>query len=184
MRALLAIALLLTLGADYPQHRRFLQRNLPAGSCTPPTGYDIDTAWSATETVASTFTQNAAVSPSCDVDATRIQFPAVPGGYSFYRSTLNVSPSCLGDNASHAAEIHVRGNSSSGSFGFCIINSGAYNCATCAFSAAWSLCQVTSVVDVGGTNTGRLVIGNTGVFASPTGPTAAVDVFVWGARCL
>ncbi len=83
MRGLLLTLALLTLGADYPQHRRFLQRSLPRGaSCVPATGGPVtNTGWRVQTTGGGlVITEGVGPSPGCANDSTQITPTATSGG--------------------------------------------------------------------------------------------------------
>lgn len=190
MRGLLAIALLLTLGADYPRHRRFLQPNLPAGGAAACTNFpattnnvlqsqDFLTTWGKLNgggAGALTVTAAAHAAPSCaqvnntagcgTTSATRLQFVAMAAGaYQALRQT--------GLSGTASGGLWVLGNGQSGTLHISINNLGA--CAACAYNATtWVRCSQLNV-----TASAFWILSDPTDCGTPS--ELAKDVFIWQA---
>ncbi len=194
MRALLITVALLALGADYPRHRRFMQRSFPpaaSGACVPASGSAFGTGWSDFG-AAKTVTLNSALSPSCAVDATRVQFSSAVGTHGTWWSPTVLCTVATGAKAN--LRLWVRGRSGSGTINLSTIRSAGpvYDYGDCPFTTTWSLCTYTTVGNMsagdgpGVGSVGTMIIGLMGTLpngGSGTGQTAAADVEVWGVGC-
>lgn len=196
MRWVLVTLLLLSLGATYPRHRRFLQKNLPAVSCTPYPETTNSVLWSqqyenAVWGVVSLFsadpviTANAATAPSCAqtnnitgcgaMTADRIDFGEIEEGeYSFVYQLTScpaVSP--------QTQDVWLRGVSTSGVVNIVVSGGSGSVCLACNVSTEWTRCYQTV------TNSGTAVVFGSlsSTHNCAAGTRAAFSVYAWNHGC-
>lgn len=188
VRAALVAVTLLTLGADYPWHRRFAQRCLSGGSvavagasCTPATGGPLVSAnWvSFTNAAAVTRTANypGVTDPGCGVAYERLQIPATTAA-EFSTIQNPTGTLCPAGISPISMGCWVRGVSGSGTTDFSTEQSG-YTAHDLPFSTTPYFFKLENVALPGGGAT--VMIG--GLSAVTGVARSAADILVWGCRC-
>ncbi len=158
--------------------------------CAPASGAAFGSDWSSFG-ADKTVTLNDLLSPSCAVDATRIQFTDATGTHGTFWSPGVICT--VGTGAKAHPQVWVRGKTSSGVMNLgTLTSSGVYDFGNCNFTATFALCTYTTTTNMsagdgaGVGSVGTIVMGLMGVLpnaGSGTGQTAAIDVEVWGVAC-
>lgn len=191
MRWLLVTMVLLSLGADYPRHRRFVQPNLPSGGAcvpvTPPAGVQptnpntYTSGWTLLNgggPVVPVLTAAAATGPNCvAASAQRIDLPTVTAGQF---SGVYQANGCINSGGNQDQSIYLRGVSGSGTIDMCSF-AVVPNCAQVSFTAtAWTKVSRNNI-NTGGT--GDFFFGYDANDTGGVGGTA-VSFYAWGADCV